>query len=101
MGPTCLATDLCAAIDSAGRCGIDEVFIISEVKKLIFKTFHNTYNNIFLSESREILRVIEDICKRYQREWIDYFLTSMIMSVAMPKASLRVISSFINVRHYF
>lgn len=54
----------------------------------MFEIFHNT--SIFLRESREILRVIEDtICKRCQREWIDYFLTSMIMF--MPKARLQVI----------
>lgn len=67
----------------------------------MFKIFHNMYIS---SESREILRVIEDtICKRCRREWIDYFLTSMIMLdvTTMPKARLRVISSLINVPHYF
>lgn len=42
----------------------------------VLKMFHN----ILPSESHEMLQVIENtICKRYQREWIDYFLSSAIM----------------------
>lgn len=37
-------------------------------------------SQFMLGESFKILQVIEDtICKRCQREWIDYFLSSMIM----------------------
>lgn len=58
------------------------------------------FHNILLRESHEISRIIEDtICKRCQREWIDYFLSSMIM---MPVKRLEPVVYFLNnTSHYF